>query len=358
MSKVFQKLKILFIPCEGNQYKPRFLAGGTLFYIVLALFILKLIAVFFIIYLPKTVFFADLTKTALIQLTNQERQVLGVPMLKENQKLNEAAQQKAQDMLNNDYFSHYSPTGINPWYWFKKAGYKYQTAGENLAVGFMDSEEIVAGWINSASHRDNLLNPKFQETGIAVLKGDFQGSETTVVVQLFGSPLKTIGTVTAAKPVSETVKPKTESKMDLVSKIQPEKEVKVTKITEGIEVTEEEISPKEVIKEEEIVGQPKETVNQIEKLSTISSQPEIEKPKSSLDFFKFMTLNYPKIVQNIIFYSLLLITLSLILNIFIKIHIQDKRLIFKTAVFITLLILFIWSDKEIIVQLIPHSLLI
>ena len=145
MKKILRKAKILFIPCEGNHYKPRFLAGGALFYFVLTLLFLKLIAISFVAYFPKTIFFADLTKTALIQLTNQERQSLGLSTLKENSTLDQAAQQKAQDMLSSDYFSHYSPTGVCPWYWFKKVGYNYQLAGENLAIGFLDSEEVLTG---------------------------------------------------------------------------------------------------------------------------------------------------------------------------------------------------------------------
>jgi hypothetical protein len=351
VKKILKKAKILFIPCEENKYKPRFLESQVLFYWILSLLILKLIAISFIYYFPKTVFFADLTKTALIQLTNQERQSLGLPTLKENPQLTQAAYQKAADMLAQDYFSHWSPTGVSPWYWFKKEGYNYQIAGENLAIGFLDSDEVVRAWLNSPSHRDNLLNPNFQEIGLAVLKGDFQGSETTVVVQLF------------AKPISKAPAPAAVSTPSVeATKIIPkEKEPpKVTKVTEGIQ---EEKPAK--ISEENLGGQATkpETIPVVgsevaSEFQLVTTQPETEKSGPSLNFFKFMSLDYPDILQKIIFYSLLLITLSLILNIFIKIHIQDKRLILKTTVFIVLLILFVLSDKELIINLIPHNLLI
>lgn len=342
MEKIVRKAKLLFIPCEENHYKPRFLAGGVLFYFVLILLFLKLIAVSFIAYFPKTIFFADLTKTALIQLTNQERQSLGLSTLKENSILDQAARQKAQDMLAQDYFSHWSPAGVSPWYWFKQAGYSYQLAGENLAIGFLDSEEVVTAWLNSPSHKANLVNSNFQETGMAVLTGDFQGSEVTVVVQLFGSPLQ--------KTVVEKVLPKKEE---------------VATITEP--ETEEEILPpatnKTTAGEEKVAEEPvseKEVVAGASEVQLTTSQPEgtAQKEKLSLSFFKFLSLNYPNILEKIIFYSLLLITVALILNIFIKIHIQDRKLILKTVIFITLLVLFVLSNKEVIIQLIPHSLLI
>ncbi len=337
MEKILQKAKILFIPCEENRHRPRFLKSEFLFYYIVGLLVLKLIAVSFVAYFPKTVFFADLTKTTLIQLTNQERQAMGLTTLKENPELDQAAQQKAQDMLAQDYFSHWSPTGVSPWYWFKEAGYSYQLAGENLAIGFLDSEEVVNAWLNSPSHRANLVNSGFQETGMAVLKGDFQGSETTVVVQLFGSPIQKV-----------------------VEKVLPEKQEKITITKPEIK---EEILPEKITEEQKNSEEPvteKEVVAGASEVQLTASQPETaaQKEKLSLSLFKFLSLNYPNILEKIIFYSLLLITIALILNVFIKIHIQDGRLILKTVIFITLLVLFVLSNKEVIVQLIPHNLLI
>ena len=318
MKMVAFQVKILFIPCLENNYKPRFLESDILFHYILALLILKLIAISFIIYFPKTVFFADLTKTTLIELTNQERQTLGLPVLKENSKLNQAAYQKAQDMLFFDYFSHYSPSGISPWYWFKKAGYNYQLAGENLAIGFLDSEEVVGEWKKSPSHRENLLNPNFQEIGMAVLKGDFQGSETTVVVQVFASPMKEV-----KKVAKEELKEKPEVTPPIVKKeVLPE-----GPLAAGVEENEFQLTA-------------------------------IEEPSFKFNFLRFMTLTYPNILQKIIFYSLILVMLVFALNVFIKIQVQDKRLIFRTTTFIALLILFAITDKELIIQLIPHNLLI
>ena len=342
MNKLLLRVKILFIPCEENSYKPHFLESEHLFHYVLALLVLKLIALVFIVYFPKTIFFADLTKTALIDLTNKERSALGVSTLTENSTLNQAAYEKARDMLSSDYFSHWSPAGTSPWYWFKKAGYSYKLAGENLAIGFLDSEEVVNAWLNSPSHRENLLNSNFREIGIAVLRGNFQGSDTAVVVQLFGSPLK------------ETVKPKeTAEKKPLAITPTPKA---IISPSPQITPSPLEQSPAPGIAGEEEGGMSAGVLGSEFQLT--SPQIELEKPSIKFSFLKFMMLDYPEILQKIIFYSLLLVILAFILNIFIKIHIQDKRLIFRATTIIALLILFFITNKELIIQIIPHNLLI
>jgi len=115
--------------------------------------------------------------------------------------LDAAAKQKAEDMFQNNYFSHFSPTGVSPWYWINKSGYNYHYAGENLAMNFIDSEEVVRAWLNSPGHRENLLNKNYQDIGIAVLPADFskQGINQPIVVQLFGSPQ-----TEKVKPTTET----------------------------------------------------------------------------------------------------------------------------------------------------------
>ena len=186
--RIILKLKLIFIPCLENSYRPKFLESKFLFYYLLFLLILKLFTVSYLIYLPKTIYFADISSTSLIKLTNQGREALGFGHLTENSQLDKAASLKAQDMIAQDYFAHQSPEGKSPWYWIKSANYDYQYAGENLAIGFLDSEEVYQAWNNSPSHKANLFNPNYQDIGITVLKGDFQGNEIYVVVQLFGSP--------------------------------------------------------------------------------------------------------------------------------------------------------------------------
>ena len=78
---------------------------------------------------------------------------------------------------------------MTPWYWFQMVGYNYAAAGENLAVNFTDSQDVVRAWMNSEGHRKNILNQKFTEVGIGMATGEYQGRATTFIVQLFGRPL-------------------------------------------------------------------------------------------------------------------------------------------------------------------------
>jgi hypothetical protein len=150
------------------------------------IYIIGFIIVLFLNLIPiKT--YAAVSPDAIFNLTNSARTQNGLNTLSMNSQLNTAAQMKAQDMLTNGYFAHTSPSGLNSWYWFKQVNYDYKTAGENLAIDFSDSNSVFNAWMNSPSHRDNILDPDFQEIGISAITGNFNGSTTTVVVQMFGA---------------------------------------------------------------------------------------------------------------------------------------------------------------------------
>jgi uncharacterized protein YkwD len=125
----------------------------------------------------------------LLTYTNLRRQNEGLPNLTYNEKLSQAAAEKAKNMFQENYWAHVSPSGIEPWYFIKQAEYEYLYAGENLAVDFSDSTDVVEAWYNSPSHRENLLSSNFSDIGFAVANGELKGRKTTIVVQMFGSPL-------------------------------------------------------------------------------------------------------------------------------------------------------------------------
>lgn len=125
----------------------------------------------------------------IVELTNQIRRVHNLPALKVSYDLNRTAANKAQDMLNKQYFAHTSPQGVTPWDWLEKQNYLYSVAGENLAADFNSPEAAVEGWFASPSHRANLLDPDYQEIGVAIVNGKFQNRESTIFVQYFGTPL-------------------------------------------------------------------------------------------------------------------------------------------------------------------------
>ena len=136
---------------------------------------------------------------SLLLQTNQQRTTNGLSALTINAKLNQAAQAKANDMVTRNYWSHNTPDGVEPWAFFDNAGYAYFKAGENLAFGFMTSSDTITGWMNSPSHRENLLNSSFQEVGFGFANSsDFvnNGNETVVVAE-YAMPLVPITPVSA-----------------------------------------------------------------------------------------------------------------------------------------------------------------
>lgn len=131
---------------------------------------------------------ANVISSVLVDLTNADRQERNLGGLTINPVLEEAARLKVQDMIARGYFAHVSPDGKDSWYWFKQVGYVFSDAGENLAVDFSDSTDVETAWMNSPSHRANILNGRYTEVGIAVADGMYRGKPTTFVVQMFGTP--------------------------------------------------------------------------------------------------------------------------------------------------------------------------
>ncbi len=123
-----------------------------------------------------------------VDLTNEERADLNAAPLRRNTTLDAAAKLKAEHMAKNEYFAHYSPDGVSPWHWFNQSGYVFAHAGENLAIHFTDSSEVVEAWMDSPSHRANIVNAQYTEIGVGTAKGTYEGYDTVYVVQLFGTP--------------------------------------------------------------------------------------------------------------------------------------------------------------------------
>lgn len=130
---------------------------------------------------------ANISQKKITELTNKEREKKGLPPVVENEALDRAAELKAQNMFAENYWAHFAPSGKTPWDFILGAGYKFTFAGENLAKNFYTSEEVVNAWMQSPTHRDNLLNPNYRDIGIAVVEGVLNGQKTTLVVQEFGT---------------------------------------------------------------------------------------------------------------------------------------------------------------------------
>lgn len=156
----------------------------------------------------------DMNLTSLLQETNIQRSQNGQSALTLNGQLSQAAQAKAEDMAARNYWSHVTPDGAQPWAFIANAGYSYTTAGENLAYGFDTSTAAVAGWMNSPSHRANLLNGGYQEVGFGVANApNFQNAgEQTIVVAMYATPQKVATATQNAQPTLAPKQPATQPK--------------------------------------------------------------------------------------------------------------------------------------------------
>lgn len=196
-----------FLPHEGNNHKAHLIKPYSLLLLAVIFVIFQGFLNFFVLTKPSVLgFSSNIAPEEIINLTNVERANLNLGKLTENKLLSEAARQKAADMFAFNYWAHVSPSGRTPWTFFTDVGYKYQYAGENLARDFKDSPSVVRAWMNSPSHKENVINSKYQEIGVAVVNGTLQGVETTLVVQLFGTQF---GTVSAKAPVQSSPKQST-----------------------------------------------------------------------------------------------------------------------------------------------------
>lgn len=183
-----EKLIHLLIPRESNNHKAKILHSSSL--VIIALFLVVFQEI--ISYLPKINpsilgYASNISIQDVVRLTNQKRSEAGLPTLSYNQTLSDAAYTKGRDMIDRDYWAHVAPDGTQPWKFFGQFGYKYRYAGENLARDFSNASSAIDAWMNSPTHRENILNPKYKEIGIGVVEGNLAGSDTTIVVQFFGA---------------------------------------------------------------------------------------------------------------------------------------------------------------------------
>lgn len=111
----------------------------------------------------------DILSSQIHREVNRERQSKGLKPLTYLKTLEHSACAKARDKIAKDYWDHVSPDGKQPWHFIQNEGLTYTRAGENLAYGYRDSVAVVRGWMDSRSHRENLLGD-FTHQGICVQK--------------------------------------------------------------------------------------------------------------------------------------------------------------------------------------------
>lgn len=162
----------------------------------------------------------DISAQVLLQETNGERTANHEAALQLNPQLTAAAQAKANDMAQQNYWAHVSPSGRQPWDFIHAAGYQYEAAGENLAYGFGTSEQIMSAWMHSAEHRANILDGDYQDVGFAIVNiPNYQGTgPQTLVVAEYGEPVGMVNEATNAATPTHTVVLGTEAQQ--VSRLQ------------------------------------------------------------------------------------------------------------------------------------------
>jgi len=129
----------------------------------------------------------DMTSAAVLDAMNARRAEMGLAPLREDPRLDKAAQDRIRDMEELGYWSHVAPDGRPPFIWLRLRNYDYRAAGENLAAGFDTTDLMVQSWMESEGHRANIMSMAFQDCGIAIIDGSTKGpANGHSVVVLFG----------------------------------------------------------------------------------------------------------------------------------------------------------------------------
>lgn len=355
-----QKIRTLFLPCKGNNYEARIFKTDFLFTLIVTIFVLRIAFLPFYICLPQNLFFAEIISSDIVSLLNQQRAAEDITGLSFNTKLIEAAEFKARDMIEKDYFAHKSPEGVMAWDFIEQAGYEYSVAGENLAIGFLDSSEVHKAWNNSPLHKRNLLDPRFTDIGVAVVTGDFKGKTTTVVVQIFARPAYPVP-VAAAEQITETPPQSIETEAptqttstELTTPAPPSSSDQELAMREQASVSRE---------SEMHETQAGESTEQ----KVVPPAPEIETPLAGAErnFFEFLIRDYDIIARRTVigiggavagivainFIALLLSPLKKEVK-----GVALRNLFLKGSAALSVLFLLAMIDKTLIIQLIPHTL--
>lgn len=130
---------------------------------------------------------SDISPAELLTITNEYRKENNLPPLRLDSDLSQAATFKASDMFAKNYWAHIAPDGVTPWSFILNSGYEYLYAGENLARGYSTAPDVVKAWMESPTHRANMLSKDYSDVGFAIATGNLTGSDTVLVVEMFGT---------------------------------------------------------------------------------------------------------------------------------------------------------------------------
>lgn len=320
ISKSFKKpkkiktyLKDFLIPNYDNNHtpsalRPRYLAAYALIIILAKLFISSYL---FILY-PTVLSAFTAIENEVLNLVNNSRADAQVIQLEIDSELSRAAQAKADDMIANDYFSHFGPDGKKPWDWIDYGKYGYSIAGENLGKDFITADAVHRALMASSTHKKNILNPRYRNLGIGIAAGKIDNRDTLVLVQMFGAMIE-------SAPITN-----------------------VLQTQEGVPANIKSI-------QSELFGDPAPTIlnepdsmelsKNITQVRAQTVEAAIDQPLSRdwiqtlmryFDLFMFVVLGF--------------LAIALLLNIFIQIRVQKPKTIFSTLLVITVILFFMFTN--------------
>lgn len=213
-------LRHAFVPHEGNRHHAHVLRPHRALFWSFFGIAIKCIAVLYALLLPAEVFvMPDVLSEAsgrVLSVMNDIRAHKELPAFVEDSRLQNSALAKSMDMAGQGYFAHTSPQGFSLAYWLKKERYPYTVAGENLAIGFTDADEVVTAWKESHTHYANIIDPEFVDAGVGMAGGVYNGVPVVFTAAHFGATRqgeaayhiqnneKAVAGVTISEPVAVT----------------------------------------------------------------------------------------------------------------------------------------------------------
>lgn len=350
--KLYRKyLRDFFIPSESNNHHPHSLRPKALVSYVVIAFIIKLFATGFLFFVyPSPAKLAFIISSEMVELANQDRMENGLSDLKVSPELTKAALAKGEDMILRGYFSHDTPEGKKPWEWINKNSYDYVFAGENLAMDFTEGEMIQEAFMKSPSHRKNILNPKYQEIGVAVVSGKMNGHETDVLVEFFGTQRTIVAkkqepAVAASQVAKQIPTPAPAPKIQVNASTEVASLVN-QELLSGNEELSANIEPDSPSR---VLGDEATPIVQGEGIILVSA------PRHTANNFIDFVIN----VTNILLIAFaIFVFIALMLNIFIKIRIQHYHIILQSLLVIALLLSLVLTKYNFVEKIVPQLLIL
>lgn len=338
MRKAKKHFKKFLIPHKQNQYHPHIFRNASYMVIFTLCIFLLGISVGNFVFLRDTVLGANIATNVLIDMANVARKENNAGQLTRNDKLDYAAGNKASDMIENKYFAHNSPDGTTPWYFIHDAGYNFVYAGENLAINFFESNDVQNAWMNSQTHRANLLNTKFKEIGIATREGPYNGANSIYVVQMFGTEAAAASKIESDIPAVESASSTPE--------VTPEVPVIDQRVANIFQQQKEETEKEDI----HVIAESKDFISAVDLDNKESDQPSVAGAEIYASFLDRLIFNGSRYIEIIYFVVLAIIFFAFLCRIFIEYERQHYRHIWYSFFFMLLIMLLAYLNHSFIIS--------